>query len=140
MKFVKVLKAAMQRAEVSLDLILIGIAHMTVEIEPSEQMWGTLNKRRPKLNFGKILRSDIVRQYRLSGLPGEDDYRQLASAELLAVLEHLEVLKILDIDSVERYLASRDLGPQTLLQLITFRPCSARGLMEALVSYESRRA
>ena len=77
---------------------------MAVEIEPSEQMRSTLNTRRPKLNFGKILRSDIVRQYRLSGFPCEDDYRQLTSAELLAVLEYFEVLKVLDIDSVNAIL------------------------------------
>jgi hypothetical protein len=134
------LKAATQGGKIGFDLVLIGIAHVRVEIEPREKVGGVLDEGCRKLSFGKTLGSDIVRQHRLPRLLGEDDDRQLARADLLTVFENLDVLKILDIYPVEFYLASRNLGVKALLQFITFRPGTAGWFVEAFVSHESRRA
>src|ERR1035438_7548960 len=99
----------------------------------------TLDQRCTQLNSGELLGCDVVRQYCLPGLASKDDHGQLARTQLLAILENLKLLKILDIYRVETYSASTELSLQAFLQLQPFWPMAA-GFMQALVSDEGRRA
>ncbi len=92
MKFVQMFKAAAQGAEIGLDLILIGIAHLRVEIEPCKKMGSVLDEGCPKLSFGELLSPEIVSQDCLPSLLGEDNNRQLTRTDPFTIFENFEVL------------------------------------------------
>ena len=59
-----------------------------------------LHKLRAELLTCEFLSADIIRQNRLPRFTREDDYRQLAWADTLAVSQYFEFLKVFDVDGV----------------------------------------